>query len=151
MTARRTIRFIDLAAVLLLIWTGLALVPATWFWFQPGPVVVSDSVGGAAPVLGFERTIKRSVQMSYQVTIRKMRSKSPVCDPQRGPFTYRPDAELPDPIDLVWWSGADVRCWPQEPGTYIAETCWTVVSPFYGLVPPKTVCRESNPFTVHPH
>lgn len=150
MSGKRATRLIDVAAIICVLWGALAMVPATWLWFSPGHVVIADSSGNHPPVVEFERHIKRDVQMSYQVTIRKMRSKSPVCDPQRGPFTYRTDAELPELIDLIWWSGADVRCWPREPGTYIAETCWTVVRPFLGIVPPKTVCRESNPFTVLP-
>ena len=150
MTMRRALRWLDCSAMIFVLWGVLALVPVQWVWFAPGAVVISDTAGDAPPGVEFSRAIKRDVQMSYQVTIRKMRSKGVVCDPHRGPFTYHADAQLPEPIDLVWWSGADQRCWPQEPGTYIAETCWTVVRPFWGLVPPKTICRMSNPFTVLP-
>lgn len=151
MSKRRAFRLIDWVALMMLLWAGLAAVPATWLWFSPGPVVISDSAESTPPVVDFERVIHRNTRMSYQVVIRRMATKEPVCDPQRGPFTYRTDASTPERIDLVWWSGADARCWPREPGTYIAETCWTVTQPFWGIVPPKTVCRTSNPFTIFPH
>lgn len=150
MSKSRAARLIDLTFVLILLWTALAAVPASWMWFSPGAVIVSDSTTGKPPLIEFDRTIKRNVKMTYQVTIRRMTTKEPVCDPQRGPFTYHHDASLPLPVDLIWWSGADKRCWPRDPGTYLMETCWTVVRPFWGIVPPNPVCRTSNPFTISP-
>ena len=144
----RIFRSIDIASILLTCWLLAALVPAQWFGFWPGSLFIADATPDRAPAILFTRSINRSVRMEYQVVIRELNERRVVCDPQNGPFTYRPDATLPRDVDLVWWTGGDDRCWPQEPGTYIAETCWTVVRPFYGLVPPKTMCIESNPFTV---
>lgn len=147
MTGRHAFRLIDALASIAILWAVMAVVPAHWFWFDPGRVIVGDSDGTKPPSVSFEREIKRDVRMRYQVVIRKIGGAA-VCDPASAAFTYRKDAELPDDVDLVWWTGGDKRCWPREPGTYLMETCWTVVSPFWGLVPPKLICRESAPFRV---
>lgn len=131
-----------------LIYAMLSMVPPTWFWFDPGTPYVADSTTEAAPEVGFGRSIKQDVLIRYGVTIRRAEGLTVVCDPQSSAFTYQKDATLPDHIDLVWWTGGDNRCWPREVGTYIMETCWTVVRPFWGVVPPKTVCRTSPPFRI---
>lgn len=148
MALRRVVRVFDWVALVLVAWAGLAMIPAQALWFDPGDVVVSSSDIDHPPVIFFEREIKRPARISYSIVVRVIGTQSPVCAPTVGPFEYRPDATLPDPIDLVWWTGGDDRCWPRDPGEYIMETCWTVVSPFWGAVPPKTVCRTSNPFTI---
>ena len=123
-------------------------VPLNWLWFDPGAVVVSDGSKDREPTLLFDRVIKRETKMSYHVTVRDAADFSVVCDAQSGPFTYRPDATLPKPITITWWSGGDDTCWPLEPGIYVMETCWEAHRPFWGSVPPKTICRISNPFRI---
>jgi hypothetical protein len=149
---RRVARVVDYLSLVLVGWMGLAFVPVEWVWFDPEDYFVSNGTKDSVPIVTFDRVIKREVKMTYHVSIRSLGaggvSGRVVCDPTNGPFTYRPTAELPEEIDLVWWTGGDDRCWPQEPGTYTSETCWTVVSPFWGLVPPKTTCRRSNTFTI---
>lgn len=149
---RRMAQLADLVSLVLVGWMGLAFVPVEWVWFDPAEYFVSDGTRESIPIVTFERVIKREVLMTYHVSIRSLgtggNSGRVVCDPTNGPFTYRPTSELPEEIDIVWWTGGDDRCWPQEAGTYTSETCWTVVSPFWGLVPPKTTCRRSNTFTI---
>jgi len=147
MSRKRTFRLIDAFASIAVLWAIMALVPANWFWFDPGRVIVGDGMAAHPPEVSFTRKIKRDTRMKYQVVIREV-GGAVVCDPASAAFTYRKDATLPDHIDLIWWTGNDARCWPREPGTYLMETCWTVVSPFWGLVPPKPICRESPPFRV---
>lgn len=144
----RIIRTVDLLSVLLLLWMAAAAIPLHWFWFDPGQVYVSDTTPDTPPAISFTREIKRPIKMRYQVVIREMNSRRVVCDADGGPFTYSPDADLPDDLDIVWWSGGDPTCWPQVAGTYIMETCWTAPNLFFGLVPAKTTCRDSNPFSV---
>lgn len=144
---KRLARYIDIFGAFALLWLVLSLLPLS-LWFDPGQVRVSNGSAEREPVILFSRDIKRNVRMQYQVVVRKMGSKTAVCDPKRGPFTYRSDAHLPDTITLTWWTGGDDRCWPQPPGDYILETCWTMPAPFWGFVPAKTVCRDSNPFTI---
>lgn len=141
---RRILRITDAISLVLVIWLGLVLVPVQWVWFDPGPYFVADSSVEEPPRVEFERKIKRDVQMTYSVVIRKVGSRDAVCDPVRGPFTYEKAAAMPHDADLVWWTGGDKRCWPREVGSYLSETCWTVVRPFWGLVPPKTVCERGN-------
>ncbi|EEX09637.1 conserved hypothetical protein [Ruegeria lacuscaerulensis ITI-1157] len=145
---KRILRTADILSLILVGWMGLAFVPVNWVWFDPGDVFISDGSRDRVPEITFDRVIKRKVEMTYQVVIRSLDGNTVVCDPKNGPFPYRPDAKLPEHPDLVWWTGGDERCWPREPGSYIADTCWTVVRPFWGLVPPKTICRRSNVFTV---
>lgn len=149
---RRIAKTADYMSLLLVLWMGLAFVPVQWVWFDPEDYFVSDGTPDSVPLITFDRVIRREVKMTYHVSIRSLGPNGGAgritCDPTNGPFTYRPNAELPDPITLDWWTGGDDRCWPQEPGTYVSETCWTVVSPFWGLVPPKSVCRKSNVFTI---
>ena len=145
---RLFVRSADYLSLLFVIWLALAMVPLGWFWFEPGQVVISNSSVEQPPRVDFSRWIGRPVAMKYQVVIRDIERKSVVCDPASESFMYRPDAQLPENPDLVWWTGGDNRCWPREPGTYIAETCWTATHLFWGLIPDKTVCRTSNPFTI---
>lgn len=150
---RNLFRAFLVIALLQLSWVAAALVPVEWFWFDPSDYYVSDGTADQVPTITFGRSIKRETVMSYHVTVRRVgetHSGVIVCDPTGGPFPYRPDAKLPKVIDLVWWSGGDSRCWPLTPGNYVSVTCWTAVEPFYGLVPPKTVCRRSNVFTIRP-
>lgn len=148
MSRRKTFRLLDALASIAIVWAAMAMVPADWFWFDPGRVIVADSDGHTPPEVSFTRHIKQDSRMKYQVVIREV-GGSVVCDPASAAFTYRKDATLPDHIDLVWWTGGDKRCWPRQSGTYLMETCWTLVSPFWGLVPPKPICRESPPFRVN--
>lgn len=146
---RRSIaKIVDLMSLTVVAWMGLTLTPVEWFWFDPGHVIISNSSVEKAPKVAFNRKIHRPVLMKYQVVIRDIERNSVVCDPSSEPFTYSSTAQLPDDADLVWWTGGDDRCWPQEPGTYIAETCWTATHILWGLIPDKTVCRTSNPFTI---
>lgn len=140
-------RLAALMTALILGYFALAAVPATW-WFSPGTPYVADSDTETPPKVGFAREIRRDALMTYQVVIRTTEGLTAVCDPASQAFTYRRGAELPSDIDLVWWTGGDDRCWPREAGTYLMETCWTVEQPFFGLVRPKTVCRESPPFHI---
>ena len=145
---KRIPRMIDAFSILALAWAFLAILPVEALWYRPGTPVVADTTAGKVPGVAFERKILRNVRMSYSVVIRSLDDMRPICDPRQGPFTYRKDATPPDAPDLVWWTGADPRCWPQEPGSYLMETCWTVAAPFGGVVPPKTTCRQSPPFRV---
>jgi len=145
---RNVVRFIDFASIALVAWIFMVLIPLQWFWFDPGEVVISNTTVAAPPKVSFTRTIQRRVLMTYQVVVRDIEKNRVICDPSSEAFSYSPTAQMPDDADLVWWTGGDDRCWPQEPGTYVAETCWTAVSLFFGMVPDKTVCRLSNPFTV---
>ncbi len=145
---RHVVLFADYLSWIFVGWMALALVPLGWFWYEPGQVVISNSSVENPPKVDFTRSIRRSVIMKYQVVIRDIERNQVVCDPASEPFTYKPTAKFPDDADLVWWTGGDDRCWPREAGTYIAETCWTATHLFWGLIPDKTVCRTSNPFTI---
>ena len=146
---RRTIRFFDWVSVVLIVYVMAAAIPLSAFWFQPGQTIVSDTVEGTSPRIGFTRVIKRPVRMRYNVVVRHVPSLEVACEASSGVFTSRPDATLPESIILAWWAPGDARCAVLKPGEYVMETCWTAPA-IWRVLPPKKVCRDSNVFTVHP-
>ena len=146
----KVLRFIDLSVFVLIMWGMASAIPPNFIWFKPISVLIADSDVGSPPQISVGRIIYHPVLMSYQVAIRDVGNSNTVCDTSGGPFTYEPSALIPDDADLEWWVGGEGLCWPLNPGTYIVETCWTVEKPFWGLVPPKTICLNSNTFTIHP-
>ena len=146
---RRFVRLVDVICVLLVVGALMRLTPLSWFWFDPGQVIVGNGTVSYVPRIEFDREIKRPTLMRYQIVIRNLNTGNIVCDPQSAEFTYRPNARSPDEILLhEYWTGGNRRCWPLKPDTYIMETCWTAPDTFWGLAGSKTVCRLSNPFTI---
>lgn len=145
--ARKVGRFFDRASILLVVWTGLALVPLDWLWFKPRVLQVADTTVTEPAAIRFERTIRRDFIGEYSVTVRGI-DRGIVCQASSTRFPYERGATLPEPLDMAWWAPGDSRCarlYP--PGTYSMETCWTGYV-WFRLVPAKTTCMESNPFTV---
>lgn len=146
----RAAKVTDWTSWLLLVLAGMLYlpraVPVEWLWFDPGPVIVEDAAFGEVPGVGFSREIKRPTRISYKVIIRNSRLQVACEAPESGRFTYRPDAELPPDPDLSWWS--DGHCAYLPVGAYIMETCWTAYDRALGLLPPKSVCVDSNVFHI---
>lgn len=123
--------------------TGV-MAPAS-LWFDPGLQTVAQEDGGV--IVTQDRVIHSDFLGEYHVIVRETVGLRPVCEGMGGPFTYREnDGAIPavQPIDK--WAGGS--CGDLPPGDYIMETCWTVVRPYFGIVPPKTVCVTSSPFEV---
>lgn len=119
--------------------------PASW-WFRVDRVFVHDAVAGSTPLMEVERAIVRPFRGRWIATIMRGGSRGfyAYCT-ARGQNDYRPDAMLPDTVDLNWWT------WPVEcklpEGTYRLNTLWTIQSP---LVPDKEVRITSNVFVIAP-
>lgn len=147
---RKTYHGLQFTAAFFTVYFIMLVLPLQWFWFTPQTFVIGDAVEGQAPVIGFEREIHRPVDMAYTVTIRKVPSLEVVCDQRAGPFSYYPNATLPegDALDLEWWAGGNDRCLDLEPGKYVIDTCWTAYNLFFGLVPRKTVCTGPHEFSI---
>ena len=93
-------------------------------------------------VLHVDRTIHAPITMSYAVRVFSMTHAGAVliCAAQGGPYRYRPDAVLPNPVTLDWWTNG--QCPDAPPGQVQIETTWDPVIPDY---PPITVTAEVEP------
>ena len=102
------------------------------------PIEVEYSGGPHLPFTG-----------AYSVTIRRVSTGELICDPTSGAIEYKPGTARPDPLFMDWWANNDDRCIALQEGTYQMGTCWQVLDPFFGIVPPKTQCVTSNPFRIY--
>lgn len=144
-----------------LAYAGAVALPLESLWFNPGTPVVADATVGNSLEIAYDRDIKRDFLGSYYIRIKQATGagfqvvcNSPRTRPdeevgleekarsRRGPFTK--DAVLPSNIDMEWWTDGDCLGPEFEAGTYRMETCWTAHNIWYGLIPPKTICRDSE-------
>ena len=145
---KRTARWIDMAAVFALFWCVLVALPLS-IWFEPGTVVVASTDHDDQPALMvYDRKIKRSVFVSYSAVIHSINPDTIACEAEGGPYWYMPGRELPPPekMTLAWWAPSDARCAKLPAGEYVLDTCWT--AQISSLLPEKSVCVQSNPFTI---
>lgn len=134
-----------LAAYLTVILLPLSL------WFAPGSLVIASTDYNNQPALViYDRQIKRRVFMHYSVVVHRLVPDMVACEAEGGPFWYEPRRELPptSEMTLAWLAPGDARCGSLPPGEYVAEACWTAT--VASLLPAKTECIQSNPFTIRP-
>ena len=143
----RALHLTDLFMIGAVVYGGLMLVPGT-LWFEPKKVFIDNSTIDKPPSMTVEREIKITSDIKYSVVLRQIGKAQAICDAGAGPFTYNKTRGPLEDIDWTWWTGADASCWPVAPGSYVSDTCWTIVQPLWGLLPPKTVCITSNVFTI---
>lgn len=118
--------------------------PSSW-WLDVDRVAVFDSIAGADVILEVDRTIHRSFVADWSVVVRSYEEGAwTVWCTARGTSDYRPDAALPDPLTLSWWT--DGECTTPPPGRYLISTIWTVRG--RGGLPDKLVQSVSNIFDV---
>lgn len=128
-----------------LLWLVAAqLAPAQW-WLDVRSVVVANAKAGEQPTMNVDRSIYQRFPGTYTVDVEKRMPSgrySVVCS-VRNSTNYRPDAELPDPLLLDWWT------WPAicklGPGRHRVETTWRIEAP---LFPDKVLTVMSNTFEV---
>jgi hypothetical protein len=133
------------------IWIALVAVPVS-FWINVRHVTVASAETPADVTMRVDRDIKRPFAGSFVVTVRRSPGGGFVCSTGSSKMiVYRPNAEMPDPLYLWWWLGSKAAlasCDDFRPGGYLLETCWTVLQPFWGVVPEKTWCIDSNGFKI---
>lgn len=100
--------------------------------------ITAERAGNTA-VLDVSRQIKKPVMMTFDVRVFRVddRGAHLVCTGHGGPYSYRPDAVLPVPITLSWWTNGECRDLP--PGRIEIETTWDPVSPDF---PPISITTE---------
>lgn len=142
-------RVIDLCAIVFgIVYAAMVMTPVG-HWYNVGDIAVRDAAAGQPLEIDYHGGAVRQFRGSYSVIVRHFGSRSIACEATSSPFTYEVDAQRPDPLTMDWWAPSDRRCWTLQPGTYVMETCWTVHSPFRGLVPAKIECVTSRDFTIH--
>ena len=121
----------------------LAYPPASWV-LEVNKVAVEDSRVGVTPIMRVDRIIHRDFEGEWTVTVMKKGERGfyAFCT-ARGANDYRTDSELPDDLDLDWWT------WPTKctlpAGTYRLKTLWVIHLPIF---PDKEVRVLSNVFKV---
>ncbi len=125
-----------------------SLMPAA-VWYVPGEMVIEDTTSGTCPHLTFTRAIKRAFHGRFTVTLQRQAPGGGwfvAHRPWTGEGDYRPDAVLPEPLTLQWWTWDDgLACdWP--PGVYRLLTEW-MIQPGG---PDRYARATSNAFRVHP-
>lgn len=144
-------RFLPLVGLVYLV---MASLPMWTLWYEPGVLVVRDTVQGKAPAIEFWRHIKRPTMIEFNATVRNASDGSidpaPVCE-GHGTKEYQPVMGVLAGRDLEWWVLND-SCNNLPPGRYWVQTCWTALTParallpdflkssFGWLLPPKTIC-----------
>lgn len=136
-----------LAWVVAATWATAAVWPAT-FWYSPGTMKIDDVYVGQDIELKYEGGAERPFLGSYSVVLRDIHIPAIVAEMGSEKFNYDPARRRPDPLKMDWWTAGYKPIMFPEVGDYVLETCWTVHDSFFGLVPSKTTCIESNIFSV---
>jgi hypothetical protein len=118
--------------------------PASW-WLEVRSVLAFNSLHGADVVMQVDRTIHRPFTAEWRVLVRKLTpdGRVEIVCAAAGGGNYRPDAALPDPMTLAWWTNG--QCPNPPPGQILVSTIWTINT---GLPGQRSVVADSNIFTV---
>lgn len=100
---------------------------------------------GVAPQMRVDREIRRGFIGNWVADVERFRNGRfvLVCS-AAGHGNYSPDNDLPDDLDLDWWT-YPTKCTPTVPGQYRVSTRWRIEPPS-GAV--KEVEADSNVFEV---
>jgi len=117
--------------------------PPSWF-LSVDSLIVHNSISRQDIYMTVDREIKRPFVAHWDVLVRKVDSKgSQVVCSASGGGDYTPDAKLPHPLTLSWWTNGACESLPV--GTYYISTVWVIEG---GGLPDKIIKVESNVFDV---
>jgi hypothetical protein len=135
--------FVGMLALVLTYAAG-RLWPASW-WLDVRSVLAFDSLTGADVMLQVDRKIRRPFTAEWRVLVRRLNpdGRLEIVCAATGGGDYRPDAALPEPLTLRWWTNG--QCPHPPPGQVMISTVWTINT---GLPGPRQVVTDSNIFTV---
>lgn len=134
--------------LLLLLYTFAWWTPARW-WYEPGVILISDTEVGKDPIVSITRTIHKSFDGRYTVSIWKDPPDGHVSCAGSDHLRYRGGLFEPHQAPLTQWAD-DPWCGKLPVGKYYAEVCWTIIRPYWGIIPDKTICTTSNMFSIFP-
>jgi len=125
-------------------WWAVHVLPPASYWFSVRQVAIFDAPVGAAVVMEVDRTIARPFTAEWRILVRRLDGDQwEVVCAARGGGDYRPDAKLPSPLTLDWWT--EGQCGQPPEGSIMVSTVWTINTAFPGV---RTVVAESNVFRV---
>lgn len=136
------------AAVALVAYTAAWLTPATW-WFEPLTLTVSQREPGGPAIVAMGRLSKRAFDGAYTTAVFAVGPDAPPVCGRGETRRYKGGLSAPYEMPLAEWAN-DARCAALPPGSYYAHGCWTVLRPWWGLVPDKTACIVSPIFEILP-
>lgn len=137
-------------------WFYLALVglPASW-WVEVQDIQPFSAPTPSEVTMTVGTVYHRVFRGLYTATIRRNPGREFVCSgpAAQGPHRFDPANAMPKPLYLwrVMGGKADLARCEEEgmgPGLYLIEVCVTVLQPFWGLVPDKSVCADSSGFII---
>ena len=108
---------VALAASGIALVTGAELLPkatlSDYFEVSRFEVVRTDE----GPLVLFDRKIKAPIVMGFTVRVMERQGGGylQACKMEAAPFQYSPQAELPDPITLGWWTDGECANLPDGP------------------------------------
>lgn len=147
--------FLSLIAVCIFLmpYSVMVFLPIDSFWYRPKVEMlqVTPTNYGEPVVVYYDHVVLQDISLSYATRIIRFNDDGQsegVCTTNSGPPSeLSADLRLPQVMDLQWWTD-DASCSRLGPGYYVMKTCWTVHDIFYGVIPPKTICLESNVFEI---
>lgn len=105
------------------IWWAANVLPTANYWFETSTMLVPDAPLGEPLVLIVDREIKRPVYGEWTVTVRRQQDGGWHLECiARGSGDYLPQATLPTPLTLEWWT--EGQCSIRRAGTYFVTTTW---------------------------
>jgi hypothetical protein len=123
LTVKSFLRLETIAAMATVAFIVSYLLPAS-IWFEVRQVAVSQPLYEGDPVtMIIDRTINRSFEGEFEVTVRNADTNIVHCNGDGG-LRYVPSARVPNPITLDWWANAP--CEPVPAGRWVLETTWWV-------------------------
>ena len=133
-----------IAVTFLIFQAGVLLWP-TSYWITVDRLFAFDTPKSERVVLEVDREIHRRFIGEWSVVVRvHVEDGWKVWCTASGKGDYVPDASLPDPLTLHWWTGG--QCETPPPGRYYIATVWAIFG--RGPLPTKYVDVNSNVFTV---
>jgi hypothetical protein len=121
------------------------------YYYQLRSVTVKDAYEGNSPRMIVDRTIRRQFRGRYEIQILRAEGGEYVafwaCGEHKSSWqTYRPEARLPEDLDLDWWMGIPPnRECELPPGQYRVVTTIFARGPFNAELSTE---RSSMPFTI---
>ena len=113
-------------------------------WLAVSGITVGDSDAGSPILMTVNRVIHRPFIANWVATVRRVVGDGvEVTCTATSTASYRPDAVLPRPVTLDWWT-YPIQC-VLPPGRYRLDTVWRIDA---GGGVTKLVTAESNIFTI---
>lgn len=131
----------------LVVYTAAWLAPAT-LWFDSRAITVSDSVVGRAATVTEDRMIRWTFYGEFTAAVRRVDDDVATACNGSGQRRYIGGQDGFRTSDLIDWTDNNPACAWIPPGTYYLDTCRTVLRAAGGIIPAKTACWRSEPFTI---